>query len=208
MRLSENYPPSKLQILDLGPESEVFYYPKWLKFSKSLELFDKLSTSLPLEQYSVYIMGSPIKQPRLTSWHGDAGYTYSGLTVEPKPWTPELAYLRDRLKEELGIDFNSVLANYYQDGNSSIGWHADREEELGPTETEKVIASVSLGGMREFGIRNRKLNKSYTFGLEDGSLLIMAGETQKHCQHCIFKTKDKVKPRLNLTFRVLMSNGR
>lgn len=163
--------------------------------------------TLPLAQYSVYINGSPIKQPRLTCWHGEAGYTYSGLTVQPNPWTPELTYLRDKLRSELGVDFNSVLANYYEDGSNSIGWHGDREEELGPTENNKIIASVSLGGLRQFGLRNRKLNKSHIVDLQDGSLVIMAGETQKHCQHCIFKTKDKVKPRLNLTFRVLTTRG-
>jgi alkylated DNA repair dioxygenase AlkB len=31
----------------------------------------------------------------------------------------------------------------------------------------------------------------------------MAGETQHHWQHCIPKSKKDIKPRINLTFRVI-----
>ena len=29
------------------------------------------------------------------------------------------------------IRFNSVLLNYYRDGNDSVAWHSDRESVLG-----------------------------------------------------------------------------
>lgn len=142
--------------------------------------------------------GFMVNQPRLTCWFGDASYTYSGLTIQPDPWFPELTFLRDKLREDIGADFNSVLANYYHDGSNHVGWHADAEKQIGP-----IIASVSLGGLREFGIKNVKANKHYSIELQTGSLLVMAKNTQKHCAHRIVKTSRPVEPRINLTFRIL-----
>ncbi len=95
--------------------------------------------------------------PRLTAWMGDHAYRYSGLANEPQPWPPTLATLRDRLSEELGIAFNSCLANLYRDGSDSMGYHADDEPELGP---QPVIASISLGARRRFALRHRHLQAS------------------------------------------------
>lgn len=192
-----NFPAECVEHFDLGPESQVFYHPKWLSFKEALGLFDVFHKTLPFKQHRVSIAGTEINQPRLTCWFGDAGYTYSGLTIQPDPWTPELLQVRDKLKQDLGIQFNSALANLYVDGSHSVGWHADNEDQIGP-----VIASISLGGLREFGIKNPALNKQYSVELQTGSLLVMAGQTQKHCKHCIFKTAKLVSPRINLTFRV------
>ena len=52
--------------------------------------------------------------PRLEAWYGDPGksYAYSGIQMEPIPWTDELKRnqtIESRL--ESGITFNSVLIN-------------------------------------------------------------------------------------------------
>lgn len=182
---------------DLGPESQVYYYPTWLPFKQSLKLFDALQTAIPFEQHRVIVAGSSVPQARLTCWFGEGSYTYSGLTIEPKSWIPELTPIRDRLSQELSVTFNSLLANYYRDGQDRVSWHADDERSIGP-----IIASVSLGSARKFGIKNSRLGKCCDVDLQAGSLLVMAGETQKYCQHCIFPTKQQVGPRINLTFRI------
>jgi hypothetical protein len=46
----------------------------------------------------VVVYGKRYLQPRLTAWHGEAGYTYSGLRLEPLPMTPLLEQLRERSK--------------------------------------------------------------------------------------------------------------
>lgn len=188
----------EIQNLDLGSSCKVFYHPRWLSFKEALKLFSSLKEKIPFKQHRISIAGTTVDQPRLTCWFGDESYTYSGLTIQPDPWIPELLDLRDRLREDLNATFNSALANYYHDGAHHIGWHADNEDQIGDT-----IASVSLGGLREFGIKNSSLNKHYSIELQTGSLLVMAGETQKHCKHCIVKTSKPVEPRINLTFRVL-----
>jgi len=64
-----------------------------------------------------------------------------------------------------------------------------------------VIASVSLGTERLF--RLKSLNGLVVFAerLPPGSLLIMAGQTQKNFKHEVPKEPGVKQPRINLTFR-------
>ena len=98
--------------------------------------------------------------------------------------------------------FNSVLANLYRDGQDSMGWHADKEPELG---ANPLIVSLSLGGTRRFLLRHkRKGVPGVDLDLEDGSLLWMSGTTQHFWRHAVPKTKRPVAPRINLTFRRIL----
>ena len=98
-----------------------------------------------------------------------------------------------------GLVFNSVLLNRYRDGRDGMGWHADDEPELG---RNPVIASVSFGATRRFRLRHRRDRvEPITLPLTDGSLLLMAGETQHRWVHAVPKTTVAVGERLNLTFR-------
>ena len=136
-----------------------------------------------------------------TPWHGDPGtrYTYSGITLDTCPWTPLLARLRQDIEAITGYCYNSVLLNLYRDQHDSVGWHSDNERELGRA---PVIASLSLGATRSFRLRHReRLHAPLTISLTDGSLLLMAGETQRNWQHAVPKETREKGPRINLTFR-------
>jgi len=90
----------------------------------------------------------------------------------------------------------------YRDGTDSNGWHSDDEKELG---TDPIIASVSLGAIRKFQLRHKKdKTLRHTLELENGSLLVMKGNTQHCWQHQIPKTKQVTQPRINLTFRYIV----
>src|SRR5258708_39219838 len=67
--------------------------------------------------------------PRLTAWYGDVGtdYSVSGKISNPMPWTDELLTIKKLVEPLAGIKFNSVLLNYYRDGNDSVAWHSDKE---------------------------------------------------------------------------------
>jgi len=82
-----------------------------------------------------------------------------------------------------------------------MGMHSDNEAELG---IEPIIASVSLGEVRNFDFKHKLTGEKFRLPLEHGSLLIMSGETQKHWQHGIAKTKKRLKPRINFTFRKIL----
>ena len=148
------------------------------------------------------IFGKVTPLPRLTAWYGDegAGYEYSGIRNEPLEWTAELARLRDEAGEAAGVSFNSVLLNLYRDGSDSVSWHSDDEPELGQDPT---IASVSLGATRRFKLRHKATRETVVRDLEDGSLLLMSGNSQRLWEHCITKTRRPVGKRINLTFRVV-----
>ncbi|MGY3265995.1 alpha-ketoglutarate-dependent dioxygenase AlkB family protein [Lysobacter sp. HA35] len=182
------------------PDADVRLNPDWLAPVESAALFDALQDGVAWENHPVRLFGREHPAPRLSCWVGDpdATYRYSGLLRAPHLWTPPLAALRDRLRSELGTDFNSVLANLYRDGSDAMGWHSDDEPELGPA---PVIASVSLGATRRFVLKARRGDESLALELPSGSLLLMQGATQANYRHALPRTARPVGPRINLTFR-------
>lgn len=185
------------------PEAHVRYYPQWLTTEQANLYKKRLVESLPWRQDSLRMFGKSIRIPRLQSWHGDANchYTYSGLSLSPAPWTKELAAIRDLCSAEVGAHFNSVLANWYRDGQDSMSMHADDEPELGPAPT---IASVTLGEARPFVFKHKETKARHVQVLEHGSLLVMSGSTQHHYFHGITKTTKPIGDRINLTYRQLI----
>ena len=155
------------------------------------------------------MFGKEIPIPRLTAWFGDPEktYTYSGILNQPHDWKliPELDDMREKLDQACSANFNSVLLNLYRDGNDSVDWHADDERELGP---EPIIASVSLGETRTFDFRSKYDSKhKRSFELFSGDVVIMSGATQRHWEHRVPKTAERIRfstgPRINLTFRTI-----
>ena len=183
------------------PGAHLDYRPAWLAGAEADARFDALRSSLPWSVHRIRMFGRMVDSPRLSAWVGDADavYRYSGTDFTPHPWTAALSDLRLRLQDELDTPFNSVLANLYRDGRDAMGWHSDDEPELGP---QPVIASVSLGAARRFLLKHRQdpaLRSA--LALPHGSLLVMAGDTQRHYRHALPRTARAVGPRINLTFR-------
>lgn len=167
-------------------------------------LLATLHDTIAWEQTRIALFGKSVAVPRLTAWYGDAGasYRYSGVTVEPRPWTAELLALRRAVEAATGVAFNSVLLNLYRDECDSVAWHTDDEPELG---TNPVIASVSLGTVRRFQLRHNVTKEVRSLELPHGSLLVMAGPTQHRWKHRVPKESTPRGPRVNLTLRVVRS---
>jgi len=149
------------------------------------------------------MFGKETYLPRYSSWYGDNDkpYTYSGLTLEPNPWNEGLIRIKDKIQEVETIKFNSVLLNWYRNGEDYIGWHTDAEKELGKNPT---IASVNFGATRRFLIRRKDDEKvKIEFPLKHGTLLIMKGELQHFWKHAVPKETKIKEHRINLTFRVI-----
>ena len=186
------------------PDGEMILYRNVFIASESAMLFQTLYQDSDWQQHVLTICGRAVAAPRLSAWYGDLGavYRYSGLSLEPLPWTPTLREIKEKAERLAATRFNSVLLNLYRDGRDSMGWHSDAEPELG---RNPVIASVSLGATRRFLLRHKKQrNEVVTLMLEAGSVLIMAGATQHYWQHQLPKTRQAVGPRINLTFRVIV----
>ena len=184
-------------------DGKLLLYRHLFSPEESDAFFTKLDKETVWKQEKIRLYGKVIPLPRLTAWFGDAGktYMYSGITVEPEPWTPTLLEIKGRVEEVSEVTFNSVLLNHYRHERDSVSWHSDDEPELGEN---PVIGSVSLGDVRDFQLRH-KTNKSMKINerLPHGSYLKMAGSTQHHWEHQIPKRSRKIGPRINLTFRII-----
>ncbi|XP_028680766.1 DNA oxidative demethylase ALKBH2 [Erpetoichthys calabaricus] len=159
----------------------------------------------------VHVFGKLHNIPRRQATYGDQGlkYTFSGLQLSARPWTPTLVMIRDRVTEATGHSFNFVLINRYQDGNDHIGEHRDDEREL---DSASPIASVSFGASREFVFRHcssrgkkasRKI-EPVCIELQHGSLLLMNWPTNVYWYHSLPVRKKVLLPRVNLTFRKIV----
>lgn len=188
-------------------DADVLYAPSWLARAEADELFARLLEEIPWERHRLNMFGREVDSPRLSCWIGDPGatYVYSRSRFEPRPWTASLLAMRERVERACQARFNSMLANLYRDGRDSMGWHSDDEPELG---ARPVIASVSLGAERRFRFRRRVprgVSAAQPVGitLAHGSLLCMAGDTQRRYQHDLPKSIGIAEPRINLTFRLI-----
>lgn len=147
--------------------------------------------------------GKEVFLPRYSAWYGDSDkpYKYSGLTLQPKPWNKGLLFIKDQIDKVADVKFNSVLMNWYRDGEDYINWHTDAEKELGKN---PIIGSVNFGATRRFLIRRNDDNSiKLEFPLKHGTLLIMAGELQHFWQHSVPKEKKVKEARFNMTFRII-----
>ena len=165
------------------------------------EVMARLLAETVWREETVVVYGKRHQQPRLSAWHGDAAYRYSGLRLDPVPFTPLLAAIRSAVEAATGHVFNSVLLNYYRNERDSMGMHSDDEPELGP---QPAIASLSFGAARTFILKHKYNKKTVRLELTDGSLLLMSGETQKYWLHGINKMTRTLQPRVNLTFRKIV----
>lgn len=184
-------------------DGEYLFYPLFFSKSESDKFLDALSQGIHWRQESMNMYGKQVAFPRLTAWYGDNNkpYKFSGITLNPFPWTDELLAIKSKIEPICKVEFNSVLLNRYRNGNDSISWHTDAEPELGKNPT---IASVNFGATRTFQLRHIVTKEKLEIELNHGSLLIMQGELQHFWQHQVPKTKKIIGERINLTFRFII----
>lgn len=197
--------PNGLQRIDLAG-AELSLDRAWLPVEEADALLVALREQVSWEIHRIRMFGREVDSPRLSCWIGDpeAAYTYSRTRFAPRPWPAALVPVRDRVRETLREEFNSVLVNRYRDGRDRMGWHSDDEPELGP---QPVIASISLGAPRRFTLKPRLEGVPLSLDLPHGSLLVMRGDTQARYRHALPGTARPVGERINLTFRRILPAG-
>jgi alkylated DNA repair dioxygenase AlkB len=186
----------KLQLIEKN--GRVIYLPGI--FHPSQDYFNGLKLACCWQEEGVKVYGKWHKLRRQSAWYGTADYRYSGQIKTAQPWLPVLLELKTKVEELTKDTYQGVLLNYYPDGLAGMGWHADNERELVPN---APIASVSFGATRRFDLRHKDGEK-FSINLEDGSILIMAGELQQYWKHQVPVQRKVKEPRINLTFRVMV----
>ena len=171
------------------PESLVALIPDYLNEEQARILFNKCYKNITFSNIG----------KRATKWYAKKDYTY-GVIKHPAD-TNMPNFLSDVVKK-LNIDFqlriNSVLCNLYNNGLKYIPFHSDDETVLGPRPT---IMSISLGVNRNFQLKDIASGVITDTVLNEGSLLIMAKQTQCYYLHSVPPCSTCIKPRINLTFR-------
>jgi alkylated DNA repair dioxygenase AlkB len=202
------------------PQAKLIFIDHFFKKEEADAILSDLTENIGWEQGEIMMFGKKVLEPRLSAWYGDEGkeYTYSGKKQTPLAWTDTLKGIKNKIELECQNSippdaelhcakcahqykaiFNSVLLNYYRNGQDSMGWHSDDEKELGRNPT---IVSLNLGETRRFLIRHKiDKNLKKEILLTHGSLLIMTDEMQHYWQHAVPKEPKKQQPRINLTFR-------
>ncbi|QKJ32931.1 alpha-ketoglutarate-dependent dioxygenase AlkB [Mucilaginibacter mali] len=179
------------------PKDFLEYRPSLIDAQASDQLLQYFIETTPWKQTTQKLWDKEYLTPRLTCWYGETERIAGTL-----PWTPELQMIREMVEPLAGIQFNSVLLNYYRDGNDSVAWHSDKESIMG---SQPVIASVSFGQVRSFDIRNKQDHREhYSVRLEHGSFLLMKSGLQEAFEHRIAKSNKPMKARINLTFRLVI----
>ena len=135
------------------------------------------------------------------TWHREPRRT--ATEARPGVALPEVVgNIRSALSEHYALPFQGLFCNYYETGQDSVAWHADR---IGRTEVDPLVAIVSLGGPRTFRLRPKPGRQgdsvsSHSVALASGDLLVMGGATQHHWEHAIPKTH-QASPRMSVTMR-------
>ena len=187
------------ELLNAGKKKEVDYqlpdatlklWEQFFQKEESDHYYRLLLHNTPWAQHRRKMYDKIVADPRLTAWYGKNG----------NEWTAELLEIKKKIEGTSGIVFDSVLLNYYRDGNDSVAWHSDTLPSSG---RHHAIASVTFGETRVFKVR-RKDDKKWQIEipLTHGSFLLMGATMQDHYEHHIPKTAREIGPRINLTFRV------
>jgi hypothetical protein len=168
-------------------EGVAFFLPELLPGSQ--RLFELLAAEVAWDDR--------IRARRVASF--GAPYNYSGTVWPEAPMPDVLVPVAAAVTAAIGFEPNNCLANYYPDGGSTMGYHADSVAELEPG---TGISILSLGVARPISFR-RESDRSevHELVLGSGSLLHMTAAMQSAWRHAVLRSEGVVEGRISLTFR-------
>lgn len=193
-----------METIILEPKTTIIKYfekiPEKLICDK--EKFVKIWNLKPEEKPKIMMFGKLTETPR---YYLNFGYNYnfSGVfnkSIEiPELLENYLDYCIELEKEEnKENNFEwGILVNWYDDGESYIGYHSDDEKDLIKNSN---IYCFSLGDERDFCLKSKETGKVEKIKLRNNSLVIMCGTCQKSHKHSIPK-RAKGNRRISITIR-------
>ncbi len=127
---------------------DIQYFSEWLEHSRASALFEQLEQKIAWEEEHIKLFGKRVKVPRKVAWYGDpdAVYSYSQVIHKPLPWFKPLDKLRQSLQKQFSLNFNRVLANYYENGSVLImgeSVQSDWQHSL-PKQTKVLDSRINL----------------------------------------------------------------
>jgi alkylated DNA repair dioxygenase AlkB len=182
----------------------VNYYGRVIPVEKANDYLNILLETIEWKSDEAIILGKHIFTKRKVAWYAELEfeYTYSNTTKKALPWTPTLLELKEIAEQKTGETFNSCLLNLYHNGDEGMAWHSDGEKDL---QRNGAIGSMSFGAERKFSFKHKQSKETVSLILEHGSLLVMKDATQSNWLHRLPPTKQTNRPRVNLTFRTIVT---
>ena len=182
------------------------YYPNFIK-EDNINYLDILLQEIKPQQDYLNIDGLIIRESRLTSWQTDTNLScsYGSKNMPVKPFTKTVKYLKEIIESKLKIKLDSVLINYYQNGNDHINYHSDEYD----IHKNNDIIVLSFGDTRKFIIRKKDNHQERdVFLIKNCDLFHMFNKCQELYDHSIRREKklnQLLKGRISLSFRYLGS---
>jgi len=188
----------------LPKDGIVNYYGKVFSHQEADYYLESLLRTIEWKNDEAVIFGKHIITKRKVAWYGDQDfeYTYSNTTKRALPWTKELLELKIVTQNCTGEKFNSCLLNLYHSGEEGMAWNSDAEKDL---KKNGAIGSLTFGAERQFSFKHKQTKETVSLLLEHGSLLTMKGPIQSYWLHRLPPTKRITQPRINLTFRTIVT---
>ncbi|KAG8935878.1 hypothetical protein FRC02_005877 [Tulasnella sp. 418] len=114
------------------PGASIFYQDEFIDATTAQQWYDELANLSTWYRPTLKVYGKKITQSRLIAAYSPSpGLTlkYSGQTVIMNyPYPDILSDIQDRVEKALGVSFNHVMLNKYDDGTVYIGKHSDSIE--------------------------------------------------------------------------------
>lgn len=188
----------------LLPGADIRYMSRLYDDIEASKVLDALQTERHARPWRRMGYGREVMQ---WSQPGGLSYSFSDGMYTADSFPDFAISIKHRIEQVLspiygGLIFNYCVCNYYATGRAGVFWHADDEPEICE---DSPIACVSFGSERVFSLISQACTTAQApldLRLQHGSLVVMAGMTQKNYLHSIQKEASVTQPRFSLTFRV------
>jgi alkylated DNA repair dioxygenase AlkB len=164
------------------------------------DYLDDLKNEIIFRQDNVIIDNITVKEERKTCWMSDNEYSYKygEKMMFPDPISNTVKKIQNIIKEKYGKYYDSILINYYLNGNIGMRYHSD--ETYDEWKDDTVIVSFGESRILSFREINNYENKT-KFNFESGDLIFMKEDCQKIYQHRVLKDKKIQNDRISLVFK-------
>ena len=164
------------------------------------DIIDELKKEINFNQDIITVGDTKILEERKTYWMSDLGYTYKygSKIMNPDNLSRTIKRIQNIISNNYGVTYDSVLLNYYKDGNIGMRYHSDAVYD----EWREDTVIISFGSSRYISFREiENYDNKEKILLENGDLLFMKEDCQKKYQHRVLKDKKITNDRISLVFK-------
>jgi len=163
-------------------------------------IIDDLKKEMHFNQDVIKFGDIKILEERKTCWMSDLGYTYNygSKIMKPCATSKTIKKIQTIINNNYGVSYDSVLINYYKDGNIGMRYHSDAIYD----EWDEDTVVLSFGSSRYISFREiGNYDNKKKILLENGDLLYMKKGCQMKYQHRVLKDKKITNDRISLVFK-------